>query len=290
MKPPVFEYCAPQSAEEALSLLADHGDDARILAGGQSLVPLLNFRMARPSYLVDLNRCAELSYLRHEHDQIIIGAMTRQSEAECSELVRKHCPLLCEALGYMGHPTIRHRGTIGGCLAHADPGAELPTIAMALNAEIVLRSAGAHRTLTPDEFFLDSLVTAIEPEEMLVEARFPVRRTGDRHAFVESGVRRADLAIAGVAARVNVDSSGVCASASIVALGGGTRPTRLRSAEAEIAGRHEHDVKIDEAAAASFDDVDPPSDLQASAEYRRKLIATLVGRALRKLFPGGVVE
>jgi CO/xanthine dehydrogenase FAD-binding subunit len=290
MKPPIFEYCAPRSTEEALSLLAEYGDDGRILAGGQSLVPLLNFRMARPSYLIDLNRCPELGYLRHEHGQIIIGAMTRQSEAEHSELVRKHCPLLREALAYMGHPTIRHRGTVGGSLAHADPGAELPTIAMALGAEIVLQSAKARRTLTPDEFFLDSLVTAIEPGEMLVEARFPIRRDGDRHAFVESGVRRADLAVAGVAAQINVDSSGVCATASIVVLGGGTRPTRLGSVEAEITGRQERDVKIDVAAAAGFEDVDPPSDLQASADYRRKLIATLTRRALRVLLPDGVAQ
>jgi CO/xanthine dehydrogenase FAD-binding subunit len=290
MKPAVFEYCVPRSAEEALSLLAEYGDEGRILAGGQSLVPLLNFRLSRPSYLIDLNRCAELGYVRHEQGQIIIGAMVRQSEAEYSELVRKHCPLLREALAYMGHPTIRHRGTVGGSLAHADPGAELPTIAMALGAEIVLRSAKTRRTLTPDEFFLDSLVTAIEPDEMLVEARFPVRQDSDRHAFVESGVRRADLAIAGVAAQINVDSSGVCTAASIVALGGGTRPTRLPSVEAEITGRHERDVKIGETAAASEGDVDPPSDLQASTEYRRKLIATLTRRALQKLFPDGVVE
>jgi CO/xanthine dehydrogenase FAD-binding subunit len=161
---------------------------------------------------------------------------------------------------------------------------------MALNAEIVLRSATAHRTLTPDEFFLDSLVTAIEPGEMLVEARFPIRRDGDRHAFVESGLRRADLAIAGVAAQVNIDASGVCTVASIVALGGGTRPTRLQSVEAEIIGRHERHVSISEAAAASHRDIDPPSDLQASAEYRRNLLVTLTRRALHVLFPGGAIE
>lgn len=290
MKPPVFEYCAPRSADEALALLAQHGEDGRILAGGQSLVPLLNFRMARPSVLIDLNRCPELSYLRLEQDAIVIGAMTRQAEAEHSGLVQEHCPLLREGLAYMGHPTIRHRGTIGGSLAHADPGAELPALAMALNAAIVLQSAGARRTLTPEDFFIDSLVTAIEPGEMLVEVRFPVRRDGDRHAFVESGVRRADLAIAGIAARVNVDTSGFCRAASIVALGGGARPTRLVSVEAALLGRHEREVRIGDVAAASNDDIDPPSDLQAGADYRRKLLVTLTQRALTRLFPLGAAS
>jgi len=287
MKPASFAYHDPTSLEEVLALLAEAGDDGRVLAGGQSLVPLLNFRMARPSVLVDLNRCAELDYVRHEGDEIAIGAMTRQWDAEHSDVVAKHCPLLPAGLFYMGHAAIRNRGTVGGSLAHADPGAELLTIAMAMNAGIVLQSANGKRRLTPDEFFLDSLVTAIEPGEILVEARFPVHRPGQRTAFVESGVRRADLAIAGIAAHVDVDPSGTCTAAQFVALGGGTRPTPLPSVAAALTGRNERDLSFEDAIDACNDDIDPPSDLQASADYRRKLLAALTRRALEQLFPAG---
>jgi CO/xanthine dehydrogenase FAD-binding subunit len=284
MKPPIFEYRAPQTPEETLALLASHGDDARLLAGGQSLVPLLNFRMARPTFLIDINRCSEFSYLRLEEDVVVIGAMTRQADAENSLLVRQHCPLLADALAFMGHPTIRNRGTIGGSLAHADPGAELPTVAMALGAEIILEGASGRRSLSPDEFFVDSLTTAIETGEMLREARFPVRSRGERHAFVESGVRRADLAVAGVAARVRVDPSGMCDKVSVVALGGGTRPTRLTSVEAAIEGKNIAGIDVRDVASACREDVDPASDLQATAEYRSELLVSLMRQALKKLF------
>jgi CO/xanthine dehydrogenase FAD-binding subunit len=284
MKPPVFEYRAPRTEDEALAFLAEAGDDGRILAGGQSLVPLLNFRMARPAVLIDLNRCAGLSYLHLEGDELVIGPMTRQAEAEFSPLVREHCPLLADALPHMGHLTIRNRGTIGGNLAHADPGAELPAVAMALNAQMIVTGAGARRSLTTDDFFIDSLVTAIEPGEMLREIRFPTRRPGDRHAFVESGVRRADLAIAGVAAYAHVASEEICDSISLVALGGGTRPTRLVSVENALRNRAFDGIDPGEIATLARADVDPPSDLQAGSDYRRDLLTALTRTALTKLF------
>lgn len=287
MKPSPFAYHDPASLEEVLALLAAAGDDGRILAGGQSLVPLLNFRMARPSVLIDLNRCAALDYIRREGNEIAIGAMTRQWDAEHSDIVATHCPLLPAALVYMGHAAIRNRGTVGGSLAHADPSAELPAVAMAMNASIVLQSINGRRTLTPDEFFLDSLVTAIEPGEVLVEARFPVHEQSQRTAFVESGVRRADLAIAGIAAHVDVDASGTCITARFVALGGGTRPTLLPSVAAALVGRNEHDLSLQDAVDACNEDIDPPSDLQASSDYRRKLLTALTRRALEQLFPAG---
>jgi len=287
MKPSPFAYHDPASLEEVLALLAAAGDDSRVLAGGQSLVPLLNFRMARPSALIDLNRCAELDYIRLDGAEVVIGAMTRQWDAEHSDIVVKHCPLLPAALFYMGHAAIRNRGTVGGSLAHADPGAELPAAAMALNASIILQSINGRRTLTSNEFFLDSLVTAIEPGEVLIEARFPVHKHGQRTAFVESGVRRADLAIAGIAAHIDVDASGTCTAAQFVALGGGTRPTLLPSVAAALIGRNEHDLSFQDAVEACNDDVDPPSDLQASADYRRKLLTALTRRALQQLFPAG---
>jgi CO/xanthine dehydrogenase FAD-binding subunit len=283
MKPPVFDYRAPRTPEETLALLAEYADDGRILAGGQSLMPLLNFRMARPSVLIDLNRCADLDYIRVEDAALVIGPMMRQANAERHPLVFEHCPLLAQALPYMGHLTIRNRGTVGGSLAHADPCAELPTVAFTLDAELIVEGVGGRRSLTPGEFFTDSLVTAIEPGEMLREVRFPIRRKGDRHAFAESGVRRADLAIAGVTACIHVTAAGLCEKARLVALGGGPIPVRLIAVESLIEGRHIGDVDIAEAAAASHDDVDPPSDLQAGSEYRRDLIVSLARDALQSV-------
>ena len=288
MKPPVFDYCAPRTPDEALLLLAQYGDDGRILAGGQSLVPLLNFRMARPSVLIDLNLCAGLDYLRVEQDSLVIGPMTRQANAERHPLVHEHCPLLAQAIGFMGHLTIRNRGTVGGSLAHADPCAELPAVAMALDAEMIVEGNGHRRSLAPDEFFADSLVTAVEPGEMLREIRFPIRRDGDRNSFVESGVRRADLAIAGIAISVHVTAAGQCENVSVVALGGGPCPVRLTSVQALIGGRHVEDINILEVSTASRDDVDPPSDLQASSDYRRDLIVSLTRDALRNVFSDNI--
>ena len=264
MKPPVFDYRAPRTPEETLALLAEYADDGRILAGGQSLMPLLNFRMARPSVLIDLNRCADLDYIRVEDAALVIGPMMRQANAERHPLVLEHCPLLAQALPYMGHLTIRNRGTVGGSLAHADPCAELPTVAFTLDAELILEGVGGRRSLTPGEFFTDS-------------------RKGDRHAFAESGVRRADLAIAGVTACIHVTAAGLCEKARLVALGGGPIPVRLIAVESLIEGRHIGDVDIAEAAAASHDDVDPPSDLQAGSEYRRDLIVSLARDALQSV-------
>jgi CO/xanthine dehydrogenase FAD-binding subunit len=284
MKPPVFEYVAPRSSQETLSLLTQYGEDARLLAGGQSLIPLLNFRLARPSVLIDINRCPDFNYLHLEAGSIVIGPMTRQAAAEHSAIVREHCPLLVHALRFMGHLTIRNRGTVGGSLAHGDSGAELPTAAMVLNAELILEREDGRRSLSPDEFFLDSLVTAIEPGEMLREIRFPIKQAGDRYTFTESGVRRADLAIAGVAAHVHIGDSGLCEKASLVALGGGTRPTRLTSVEAAVVGAKIGDIDICAAAAAGRADVDPPTDLQATAGYRRDLLVSLTVDALKQVF------
>jgi carbon-monoxide dehydrogenase medium subunit len=288
MKPPAFDYCAPRTPDEALLLLAQYGDDGRVLAGGQSLVPLLNFRMARPSVLIDLNVCSDLDYLRVDQDSLVIGPMTRQANAERHQLVHKHCPLLAQAIGFMGHLTIRNRGTVGGSLAHADPCAELPAAAMALDAEMIVEGAGHRRSLTTDDFYTDSLVTAIEPGEMLREIRFPIRREGDRHSFIESGVRRADLAIAGIAISVHVTAAGLCENARVVALGGGPCPIRLTSVQSLIDGRRVEDIDIADVSTASRDDVDPPSDLQASSDYRRDLIVSLTRDALRNVFADNI--
>jgi carbon-monoxide dehydrogenase medium subunit len=283
VKPPAFDYFAPKTREETLSLLSEYGEDGRILAGGQSLIPLMVFRMARPAFLIDLNYCPDFQDISVEDGKVVISAMVRQTDAEHSALIAAHCPLLGEALGFAGHPTIRNRGTVVGSLAHADPGAELPTAAMALGAEIVLENITGMRTLSCDEFFVDSLVTAIEPGEMLREVRIPVRRSGDRHAFLESGVRRHDLAVAGVAISINVNDQGHCTNPSVVALGGGGRPMRLTSVEAFLCDQNLQTLSVDELAEAGRDDVEPFDDLQATGAYRRELIVSLTRDALTRV-------
>ena len=206
MKPAPFEYFAPETAEEALALMAEHGVEARPLAGGQSLVPLINMRMAQPSVLIDLNRCPELAYLREEDGMLVSGPMTRQRELELSEIVRSACPLIAKAMPHMGHATIRNRGTAGGSLSHADPSAELPGVALALGAEMIAGGPNGRRTVPATEFFLAELTTALEPDEMLCEIRFPEAPAGSRAAFAEVGSHFGGLALVSVAAQVDLDS------------------------------------------------------------------------------------
>jgi carbon-monoxide dehydrogenase medium subunit len=290
MKPPPFAYFAPRNLAEAVALLAEHGDEGRPLAGGQSLMPLMNLRMARPSALVDLNRASDLFHIREENGWVAIGTMTRQAVAEHDALVRSRCPLVAKAISFMGHTTIRNRGTVGGSIAHADPCAELPVAALALRAQMVVASAGGSRTLSADDFFVDSLVTAIEPGEMLSEVRFPVMSAGERFAFLQTGVRRADLAIAGVAARLSLRHDGVCTEASIVALGGGPRPTRLNAVEAALVGTTPRAADLREIARSVHEDIDPNNDLQASADYRRQVLVSLTEQALTKMLAAEVTQ
>ena len=205
MKPPRFEYHAPRAVDEALALLARQGDRAKVLAGGQSLIPLLNFRLAQPEALVDINRIVDLAYVRATADGLAIGALTRQHAVERSETVRARAPILAEACRFMGHLPIRHRGTIGGSLAHADPASELPAVMVALEAQLTLAREQARRTVPADQFFVGPLTTALEPGELLVEVRVPdqPRRTGG--AFVEMARRAGDFALVGVAALITLD-------------------------------------------------------------------------------------
>ncbi len=286
MKPAPFEYFAPETAEEALALMAGHGLDARPLAGGQSLVPLINMRMAQPAVLIDLNRCAELAYLREEDGMLVSGPMTRQRELELSDAVRAACPLVAEAMPHMGHATIRNRGTVGGSLSHADPSAELPGVALALDAEMVADGPRGRRAVPAAEFFLAELTTALEPDELLREVRFPRAAPGSRAAFAEVGGHFGGLALVGVAAQVGLDAAGRCATAALAATGAGERPARLPSAEAVLAGEVLGDGAIAAASEAAADDVEPLEDLHATAHWRRRAVAAMTARALRGIADG----
>ena len=288
MKPAPFEYFAPQTVPEALELLNQRAVDAKILSGGQSLMPMLNFRLVKPGALVDINGIDELAYIRQENSVLApvlapvlaIGAATRQSRVMASEEVSRACGLLSEALAFVGHPAIRNRGTIGGSIAHADPSGEQPLVAATLEAELVLQSVRGARVLQADAFFLDHLTTALEPDELLTEVRFPVLNGRTGWSFQEVSRRRGDFAVVDAAAAVTFDERGVCQQARVVVGGVSGVPMRLWRLEEALAGTELAPLLIAEAAELVKGEIDPQSDIHASAEYRRDVAAVLVRRAL----------
>jgi aerobic carbon-monoxide dehydrogenase medium subunit len=280
MKPPRFTYHDPTSIAEAIELLRHYGGEAKVLAGGQSLMPLLNFRLSAPTALVDINRIAALSYIRHEGGQLRIGALTRQRTLEFSTLVREHLPLLCEATTLVGHLPIRTRGTLGGSLAHADPAAEYPAVATVMEAEMIVQGPAGQRILRPEEFFVGYLTTALAPDEMLVEVRFPTPPTSG-WAFVEFARRHGDFALVGIAAAVEAEGE-QCRRARLATAGVGLTSLRLRAAEQILEHHGLTEQSIEAAAARAAELVEPQSDLHASAEFRRHLTRVLTRRALKQ--------
>jgi carbon-monoxide dehydrogenase medium subunit len=278
MKPAPFAYHAPRELDEALELLREHGDEAKVLAGGQSLMPMLNFRLARIDHLVDINRIgAQWERSTFGAEQVTIPALVRQRQLERSAEAPR---VLTEALRHVAHPQIRNRGTICGSLAHADPAAEMPTVLTALDARFTLASARGMRTLSAADFFLFHLTTALEPDELLLEVSFD--RPGPRRfsAFREFATRRGDFALAGVAAVCEVDAAGVVTDCRLVAAGVAPTPQRLTDAEALVVGQHLLSDVAEAAGAAARAQVDPTGDIHASAEYRARLTGVLVKRAL----------
>jgi len=279
VKPAPFEHMAPADVTEALALLRDRAPDARLLAGGQSLMPMLNYRLARPALLIDLNGIAELAYIRHQGETLAIGAMTRERDIETSELVRGAAPLLHEATIRIGHLAIRNRGTIGGSLANADPAAEYPAVALALDCEMAIRSVRGERLVAAADFFQGPLATAIEPDELLVEIIVPKAPPGSGAAFAEIARRRGDFALAGVAAQVTF-AGGSLTGARLAACGVGPGPVRLAAAEQVLLRDGAGLAAVKAAARAAMDEIDPATDIHASAEYRRRLAGIMVLRAV----------
>ena len=283
MKPAPFAYHRPATLDEALALLAEHGGEAKPLAGGQSLIPAMNFRLARPAVLVDLNRVAELGYVRAGRDGLQIGAMTRQRAVERSDAVRSAAPLLAEAMPFIAHPQIRNRGTVGGSLAHADPAAELPAVMLALEARFRARGPQGERWIPAGEFFTGILETALGPDELLLEVAVPKSPARTGYAFAELARRRGDYALVGVAARVTLDRRGRCQAARITLFSVGDGPVLAAAAAAMLDGQEPSPEAMRAAAdAAAQRDIDPPSDIHASAAYRRRLAAVLTRRALAR--------
>ena len=280
MKLPPVDYEAPTTVSEAVALLAEHQDEASVLAGGQSLIPLLALRLARPAVLIDINGIDDLSGVSAANGWVAIGAMTREYVAEDSGTVAGAVPLLAAALPLIGHEAIRSRGTIGGSLAHADPAAELPAVALALDAEFVVRSQSGMRVIPAADWFEGYLTTARGPDELLEQVRFPAAGPGTGISFQEVARRHGDFAIVGLAASLTL-SDGAISDARLAFSGVSDVPVRAAGAEDLLVGERPSAELFDEAARRATEDINPPADLHGSSDYRKKVAAALVRRGLR---------
>lgn len=282
MKPPPFLYACPDTLDEALALLAEHGDEAKVLAGGQSLVPLLSFRLARPTVLVDINRVAGLDRIDVTDGEVRFGSTVRERAAERSADVGAHAPMVAAALPFIGHEAIRTRGTIGGSIAHADPAAELPAVALAMDAELVATSAsGGERAIPAADFFQGFFTTALEPEEILTEVRIPRMPAATGVAVEEMARRHGDFAMVGAVVALTV-ADGSIAAARVALLNVSDAPVRAREAEEALVGASPTDETFRAAADLAVRDLEPASDLHATGDYRRRVAATLIRRALTR--------
>lgn len=281
MKPAPFEYFAPTTLSEALDILHQHGGDAKVLAGGQSLVPLLSFRLVKPGAVVDINNIADLAYIRPADGAIQIGALTRQSDVLASDAVRRACPLLSHAMSLVGHPATRNRGTLCGSLAHADPAAEPAAVATVLNADLVVQSSRGRRVLKPDQFFVSYFTTALEPDEIVTEVRYPALGARTGWEFLEVSRRHGDFAVVAVAVVVTLGERNSIQGASVVLGGVGGTPVRARAVEEALVNSNATDDSLAKAAELVKAEIEPETDIHASATYRKDVAAVLVRRALQ---------
>jgi len=283
MKPAPFEYYAPDSLEQALELMHQHAGEAKILAGGQSLVPAMNFRVVQPGMLIDLNRAAELSFIREEVDVFRIGAMARERQLEFDSSIAKRIPLLTEAAPFIAHPQIRNRGTIGGSIVNADPAAELPVLMLALNARLKARNALSEHWIHAKDFFTGMFSTVLEPDEILVEIELPFMSPRTGWSFMEVAPRAGDYAMMGVAALVTLDEAGKCEQAKLVYLNAGDGPMDAKEAAKILQGEKLNDTLIESSAAvASKQEITPFGNMHASPEFQRHLANVLTKNALKQ--------
>jgi CO/xanthine dehydrogenase FAD-binding subunit len=283
VKPAPFEYVAVSTAAEAATLLRQFGDDAKVLAGGQSLIPMLNFRLVQPKRLIDINPVAELDYIRAGESGLAVGALTRTGTLERSVEALRLVPLVSEAVRLIGHPSIRHRGTVGGSLAHADPASELPTVALALDADLVVRNPDRERTIPAAEFFKGTFTTAREPDDLLTEVRFPVWPAHSGFAFLEFSRRNGDFAVAGVAVMLTVDAGHVT-RAAIALCGVASTPIRAPQAEQVLLGAVPTAGVARAAAEAASAGLHPSSDISGTGAFRRQVARTYAERAIARAF------
>jgi carbon-monoxide dehydrogenase medium subunit len=283
MKPAPFEYHAPDSLEQALDLMSRYAGEAKILAGGQSLVPAMNFRIVQPAVLIDLNRVPELGYLREEGNLIRVGAMARERQLEFDSGIAARTPLLAEAVPFIAHPQIRNRGTIGGSLVNADPAAELPVLMLALSARLKAKSLSGERWIAARDFFAGMFTTALEPEEVLVEIELPFMPPRTGWSFLEVAPRAGDYALMGVAALVTLDEQGKCREAKLVYLNAGDGPVEAQEAAGMLANESLAEASIESAAAlASEKEINPFGNVHTSPEFQRHLAKVLTRKALKQ--------
>jgi carbon-monoxide dehydrogenase medium subunit len=282
MKPPRFDYYDPRNLQEALEILDAHQDESKVLAGGQSLMPLLNMRLARPKVIVDINRIESLNYIRATNGGITMGANARQRALQYEKLIMERIPLLRETANYIAHPQIRSRGTVCGSLAHADPAAELPAVAVALDAQLVLTGPKSSRVVSSDSFFLSFFTTDVRPNEILTEVRFPEPPRDMAWSILEVSRRHGDFALVGVVAGLAQNAERqVVSGARLVYFGVGPTPIRAREAEEALAGARADEAAFGRAAEIASEAIDPSNDIHASAEYRRAVAGVLTRRALK---------
>jgi len=283
MKPAPFEYYVPDSIEQTVELLHEHGDNAKLLAGGQSLVPAMNFRVVQPAILIDLNRVGELSYIREGDSLLRVGAMTRERQLEFDSAVAKRTPLLTEAAPFIAHPQIRNRGTIGGSIVNADPAAELPVLMLALNARLNARNASGERWVDAQDFFVGMFSTALDPDEILVEIELPFISPRTGWSFMEVAPRAGDYALMGVAALVTLDENGRCTEARLVYLNAGDGLVNAKGAARMLEGEIPDDPVIQAAAdSASQNEINPFGNIHASSDFQRHLARVLTRKTLKQ--------
>jgi aerobic carbon-monoxide dehydrogenase medium subunit len=282
MKPAPFTYAAPSTLEEAITLLGEHGDAVKLLAGGQSLMPMLNLRLARPQYIVDLNRIPGLDSITERDGVLAVGALTRQRSLERSSIVRQDYPLLHEATSFIGHRAIRNRGTVGGSIAHADPAAELPAVLVAHGGSVQVQGPRGTRQIAAADLFRAYLTTALEPDEILTEVRFPRPPAGTGWCFMEESRRHGDFAMVGVAVLLTLNTARQCTHVAVVLCGVGGVPHLVAAAPAILLGHTVDAARLRDVAYAAASEIEPESDLHASAEFRRHLSGVLIQRAVRQ--------
>lgn len=278
MKPAKFDYSRPEDLPTVLALLAEK-EDARILAGGQSLVPMMNYRMAQPSHLIDINRVPDIDYIRLEGDMIAIGALARHADVKSAPLIAEHLPIVADAYDWVAHSAVRNRGTLCGNLCHADPASEMPALMQLLDAVMIVASQSGHREVPATAFFTGVYETALQPSEMLSEVRIPVPPTGTGWGFEEVSMRKGDFAWTACAATLRLDA-GRITGAHVAAAGIGERSLRLRQAETALNGQAPSDDLFAAVAADAASAMNPADTIGASADYRRDLVRTLIPRVL----------
>src|ERR1700730_14211352 len=280
MIPQSFEYFRPETVSEAIALLQEHGEGAKILSGGQSLIPMMKVRLARPEYIIDINRLAGLQYVKEEGGFLKIGGLTREADLEASSLIRSKYPIILDTAALIADPQVRNMATVGGNLAHGDPANDHPATMLALGAEIIATGQGGERTIPIKEFFLSVFTTALEHSEILTEIRIPIPPSGSGGAYFKLERKVGDFATVGVAAQVTVDGIGVCRSAGIGLTNVGATPIKATRAESFLVGKTMDGQQIGQAAQLAAEDAQPSSDLRGPAEYKVSMVKELTKRAL----------